>query len=387
MIRPVNIGLSPNLEVDDFELALKVLIKGGDKKARQGLVEWFEDYFLGYSAVLFNSGRSAEWAIIKALELKTGDEVLYQDFTCVAVPNSVEWAGVAAIAVVTDPQTLDMDITDLEKKINSRTKAVIVQHTFGLAANVEKIKAICETKGLVMIEDCAHALGATYKGEKLGTFGQVAFLSLGRDKVISSVFGGVVISKDTKLIKRLRKIEDELPENSRGWIVQQLLHPILTWLFLPVYDLGLGKLGLWVAQKLGLLSKAVYSIEKRGGQPKYFPAKYSYQLAWLGLHQLQKLEKFNDHRRKIAEIYFEELADTELKLPVRAKGNIYLRFTVVHPRARELYLRAKVERKWVLGDWYKSAIQVLNLPTYPGFTANQAKELCEQLKIWLKSKK
>ena len=88
----VNIGLSPNLEADDFKLAMKVLAAGGDEKARQGVVGWFEGYFSGYSAVAFNSGRTAAWAIIKALELKTGDEVLVQDFTCVAVPNSVRWA-------------------------------------------------------------------------------------------------------------------------------------------------------------------------------------------------------------------------------------------------------------------------------------------------------
>jgi len=364
MRRSVNIGLSPNLEIDDVWLALKVLVAGGDKDSKQKLVAWFEEYFPGFYAVPFNSGRSAEWAIIKALGLKAGDEVLYKDFTCVAVPNSIQWAGAMAV-----------------KKISPQTRTVIVQHTFGQAAEMEN------WRGLVMIEDCAHALGATYKGKKLGTFGQAAFFSLGRDKVVSSVFGGVAISKDTKLIKRLREIEKKLPENNVWWVIQQLLHPILTWLFLPIYDSGLGKLGLWGAQKLHLLSKAVYEIEKEGGRPKCFPAKYSNSLAQLGLHQLQKLERFNKHRQEIAKIYFEELKSTGLKLPARRRGDIYLRFTVIHPRARELYLRAKLEKKWVLGDWYKMSKQVLNLPTYIGFSEDQAKELCEQLKIWLRHKK
>ena len=110
--------------------------------------------------------------------------------------------------------------------------------------------------------------------------------------------------------------------------------------------------GNWVcggAQKLHLLSKAVYPIEKRGGQPEYFPAKYPNSLAVLGMNQLKKLQRFNEHRRKIANIYFEQLKDIDLILPPKQGGDIYLRFTVSSPRARELYLLAKLERKWVLG--------------------------------------
>lgn len=386
-MRPVNIGLSPNLEADDFWLAVKVLLTGGDPNSKQKLVDWFADYFPGFIAIPFNSGRSAEWAIIKALGLMSEDEVLVPGFTCIAVPNSVKWAGVKAVSVATQPQSLNMDPVDLRRKITPHSKAVIVQHTFGLAADLKEIDQICRQKKLVLIEDCAHALGATYQGQKLGTFSQVAFFSLGRDKVVSSVFGGVVITAGAKLAEKLHQIEADLPENGRVWVTQQLLHPILTWLFLPVYNSGLGKLGLATAQKLHVLSKAVYPIEKQGGQPSCFPAKYSPQLATLGLQQLHKLARFNEHRREIANIYFRELEGTDLVLPPKQAGDIYLRFSVTHPRARELYLRAKVEKQWVLGDWYKSPFPVLNLPTYPSFTKAQAQQLCDQLKIWLKLKK
>lgn len=388
MKKAVNIGLSPNLEADDFRLALKVLVAGGDAKARQRAAEWFGGYFPGYSAVPFNSGRTAEWAIIKALGLKTGDEVLVQDFTCVAVPNSVHWVGAKTVDVRIKPGTYNMDPEDLEKKVTKNSRAVIVQHTFGQAAELTKISAICKKHNLVLIEDCAHALGASYEEKLLGTWGDVSFFSLGRDKVVSSVFGGMAISKDIKLIKRLREIEQNLPENSWGWVTQQLLHPILTWIFLPVYNMGLGKAGLWLSQKLGLLSKAVYAEEKRGLKPDCFPAKYSDKLAVLGLNQLKKLERFNAHRRKIADIYFEQLKDTDLILPPNQKGDIYLRFTVSSLRVRELYLRAKLERKWILGDWYKMPNQhILNLPTYPNFSEDQAYELSKQIKVWLQLKK
>ncbi len=388
MKRPVNIGLSPNLEFDDFKLAVKTLFVGDDKNAKQNIIDWFENYFVGYSAIPFNSGRSAEWAIIKALGLKADDEVLVQDFTCVAVPNSVRWVGVKTIDVKIKLGTYNVDPEDLERKITKNSRAVIVQHTFGQAAELIKISAICKKHNLVLIEDCAHALGASLDGRLLGTWGDVSFFSLGRDKVVSSVFGGVAISKDTNLTKRLKEVEQNLPENSWNWIIQQLLHPILTWMFLPVYDVGLGKGELWLSQKLGLLSKAVYEKEKRGFKPDCFPAKYSNKLATLGLNQLTKLQRFNEHRRKIASIYFEELKDTDLVLPPKQDGDIYLRFTVASPSSRELYLRAKLESKWILGDWYKMPnIQVLNLPTYPNFSEEHAYELSKQIKIWLRSKK
>ena len=388
MNRPVSIGLSPNLEFDDVQLAVKTLLSGSGKTSRQDVEKWFEEYFGGgYKAISFNSGRSAEWAIIKALGLLPDDEVLVQDFTCVAVPNSVHWAGVRTVDVKVEPGTYNMDPDDLIHKITKNSRAVIVQHTFGQAAPLTEIITICKKYHLVLIEDCAHALGASYGKKLLGTWGDVSFFSLGRDKVVSSVFGGVALTHDAKMAGKLKEIERGLPENSWGWVTQQLLHPILTWMFLPIYNFGLGKLGLWGAQKLHLLSKAVYPIEKRGGQPEYFPAKYPNSLAVLGMNQLKKLQRFNEHRRKIANIYFEQLKDIDLILPPKQGGDIYLRFTVSSPRARELYLLAKLERKWVLGDWYYISRQVLNLPTYPSFSEESARELCEQIKIWLKLKK
>ena len=155
--------------------------------------------------------------------------------------------------------------------------------------------------------------------------------------------------------------------------------------FLPVYNLGLGKAALWLSQRLHLLSMAVYSQEKRGLRPSCFPAKYSKALATLGLNQLPKLERFNAHRKIIAQIYFKELADTDLKLPPKSEGDIYLRFTVDSPRCRGIVFKAKLERKWVLGDWYRMETHFLNLPTYPSFLKSDALELCNQLKIWLKT--
>lgn len=383
MTRPINIGLSPNLEMDDVQLAMRILLNGPDKDVKQKMIMWFKSYFPGFEVVLFNSGRSAEWGIIKALGLSGADEVLVQDFTCVAVDNSVHWAGAKTIDVKIESGTYNMDPDDLKKKITKNSKAVIVQHTFGQVAKLTEIQKICDDHKLILIEDCAHSLGATYKNKKLGTFGDMAFFSLGRDKVISSVFGGVVITKNKILAQKLNEIEMALPENSWWWVTQQLLHPILTWPILPISDTNVGKLLFGIIQKL-FLSKAVYDREKVGEKPSCFPAKYSPKLIELGIHQLEKLERFNAHRRKIAQIYFDRLKSTDLELPPNSDGDIYLRFSVTHFKAHELYKKAKAEFGWILGNWYAGPYPVLNLPTYPNLTIDQVNLICEKLKIWLR---
>lgn len=398
MRRPIYPGLSPNLETDDVLLAAQTLIRGPGQVGRKDVEGWWED-FLGkqYSAVAFNSGRSAEWAILKALGVGQGDEVLLQAFTCVAVPNSVLWLGATPVYVDIQARGFNMDTADLERKVTSRSRVVIVQHTFGRPADLATIGQICDRYHLALVEDCAHALGATYRGQKVGTWGRAAFFSLGMDKVVSSVFGGMATTADSRLAQRLRDIETRLPENNIWWTRQQLLHPVITGGLMPGYDAGVGKAGLWLAAKTGLLAKAVYSQEKRGIRPPVFPAKYPNELAALGWHQLHKLDRFNRHRRAIAAIYTEGAVE---------KGNIYLKYGVVTAKADMVFKKAK-ERGWILGDLYSQVVapaadprqvgyiagscpraeavagKVVNLPTHIGLRPYQAQQIWREVRRWL----
>lgn len=374
MIRPINISLSPNLELDDVFLALKTLLTGFKPNAIAEVKLWFENYFgADYNIFTFNAGRSAQWAILKALGIGPSDEVLIQAFTCVAVPNSIIWFGATPVFVDIDEDSYNMNPQDLVEKITSRSKAVIIQHTFGSPADVSEIKKICDIHNLSLIEDCAHALGATYQGKKVGTLGDAAFFSFGRDKVVSSVFGGIAITKNAKMAQALKQIEKELPESMPSWVLQQLLHPALTPFIIYSYNLFcIGKVGLWLGQKFKLLSKALDNIS---------PAKYDARLASLALNQLEKLDRFNQHRKKIANLYFELLKDTDIKLPKKDPGGIYLRFAIRTQGAQKIFSLAKNEGI-LLGDWYSS--DVLNLPTYPLLSVSQAEQLVEKIKKWLK---
>lgn len=376
-MRPIHISLGPNYETDDVLLALKTLfnpLKWFDNQETLGLEEEFERMFPGYKALAINSGRSAEYLILKALGIGKLDEVLVQDFTCIAVPNSVSWLGAKPVSVASwDDYNFNLD--DLKRKVTKNTRAVIIQNTFGIPADYKKIAYTVGSK-VGIIEDCAHALGIKVSGK-------IAFFSFGRDKVISSVFGGMIITSDTDLFNRLKTLRDELKYPDIWWVIQQLLHPIALSVILSTYYVNVGKVILVTLQRLNILSRAVCPEEKRGLQPKIFPSQMSPALAVLARHQLKKLDRFNIHRREIAQYYFHNLPADLVALPPNNKLAVWLRFPIGVKDAKSLIKFAQ-KRKIVLGDWYKeSDPNVANLPTYPLMTINDAEKVVQTVKQWI----
>jgi dTDP-4-amino-4,6-dideoxygalactose transaminase len=344
----ISASLSPNTQIDDVTLALRVLLTPWTWKRGAAVSEvetWFCNYLQTPAAVRFNSGRSALLAILKSFAIGNGHEVIMQAFTCVAVPNSVLWAGATPVFADID-DTYNINPSDIEKKITPKTKAIIVQHTFGVPAQMDAITALAKRYKLILIEDCAHSLGAVSKRKKVGTFGDAAFFSFGRDKILSSVWGGMATmsSKFKVESSKLKEYQKKLPMPGYFWILQQLLHPVAFALILPTYNIGVGKLALVLLQKLRLLSFPVYSEEKRGGKPSDFPAQYPNALAMLLLNQLKKLETYNKQRRNIAKFYGKTIP-----------GAVYLRYPMDVPSPDAL--RKKARKKGILlGNWYHNVI-------------------------------
>jgi perosamine synthetase len=408
MRRPILISLSPNTQKDDVFLALKQLFKPiswYDFTKTEILEKEFAKYFgKGYRALAVNSGRSAEYLILKALGISFGDQVIVQALTCVAVPNPILWTGAEPVYADVGSD-FNIDAKDIKKKLDEKTKAVIVQNSFGIPANYSSIKrAIHKKKNKVyIIEDCALSLGAKYKGKKLGTLGDVAFFSFGRDKVISSVFGGMILCKNNKLFELIKKERDSLEYPGPLWLVRQLLHPVIFSLAIPFYNFGFkrfgfGKVMIHLSQKLGLITKAVYKAEETGKRPVHFPKKMPGALSVLALNQFLKLDDYNKHRRKIASFYFNNLSKREFILPPKTEGSLWVRFPVVSEKTTDIYERLK-SRGVLLGNWYLDCVvpvqdlrmvsytrgscpkaevikaKILNLPTYPNFNIEDAKYL------------
>jgi len=394
--KPISISLSPNTQGDDVRLAFSLLFRPGKWKAREivksrvlngpesfafgdagaELELKFGQYLGVKQAYSFNSGRSALVAILDGLGLGEGAEVLLQAFTCNAAVNPIRWAGLAPVFVDCD-QNYNLSPEDLKKKITPKSRAVMVQHTFGLPADIDEIKKICDDNKLFLIEDCAHSLGAEYKGKKAGTFGQAAFFSFGRDKMISCVYGGMAVTNDAALAQKLKDYQNNCGYPDNGWILQQILHPVLmNWLVLPTYSI-LGRYLLVLFQWLHILSKAIHWKEKRGLKPDYFPHRMPNALALLALNQFKKIDEFNAHRRKLAKFYFRELANSggsggptpanlrgsdprersEFILPniFQEKKQVFLRFAIRHKNAAKIIKKAW-SKNLLIGDWYRTPV-------------------------------
>ena len=370
--------MSPNTEWDDVWLAIKmipgIIFRGTARNNTQKYAEKLEDEFKKYLgtnfAYSFNSGRSSLMAILYALGIKEGDssfakasgdkEILIQAFTCNAVPNPILWLGAKPIYVDID-DSLNIDPEDLEKKICSRSRAIIVQYTFGFPVKMDRILEIAKRHNLYVVEDCAHSLGARYDEKLVGTIGDIAFFSFGRDKVISSVWGGMVATNNPDFAGKIEEFQQNLFYPSKFWIFQQLLHPILFNLFiLPFYNFfSFGKLLLVLFQKFNLLSKAVTKKEKAGLRPPYFPKKMPEALAMLALNQFRKLERFNEHRRKIADLYKKNLIrkfEKDSLFVDEIPGGIYWRYPIFAENPEEIAKKAK--KSGILFDdgWWGSSI-------------------------------
>ncbi|MBL7159182.1 DegT/DnrJ/EryC1/StrS family aminotransferase [Candidatus Microgenomates bacterium] len=410
---PITISLSPNTEKDDVFLALKLLFSPWQWK-RGEYIEKLEKEFAKYlgvkHATSFNSGRTAQLAILKSLRLGKGDQVLLQAFTCVVVPNSVLWIGAKPVYVDIEKNTFNINPNNLKKKINSSSRAIIVQHTFGQPAEMEKILKIAKKNNLIVIEDCAHSLGAKYKGQLTGTFGKASFFSFGRDKVISSVFGGMAVTNDDVLGEGLKSFQKNLQSPSYFWIFQQLLHPLIfNLLVLPFYNFfGVGKIILFLLQKANLLSFPVEKKERLAKKPSIHPAKLPHALVILAYHQFKKLDRFNKKRLEIADHYQQELKKLPISLPKIDDGSIVFRYPIKTKKALKLYQFAK-KRGVLLGNWYANVIdpkgvnfdkigyekgtcstaeqvakQVINLPTHPRMREKDVFRVIEIIKEYFR---
>ena len=341
-------------------------------------------------------------AILKALDIKEGDEVVIQSFTCVAVPNMIIGIGAKPVYVDID-SSLTMDTLDLERKITNKTKAIVVQHTFGISSNMEAISKIAKKYKIPLIEDCAHTIGATYKGKKLGSLGTASFFSFGRDKAFSSVFGGVALTNEELLGKKIRVFQKKQRNPSFFWVMQQLFHPIAFYFILPVYNFFyLGKVILVLFQRLHLLSFPVDSKEKQGKISPDSIKKLPNVLTCLALFQLKRLNEFNKKREEISKIYIKEITNKNIDFP--SKNNIpFLRFPVLINNRDEIF--DKFKKKGIyLGQWYSNIIdpkgsdlrkinyqrgscpnaefiakRIINLPTYINLKDKDIKKIVKLL--------
>ena len=220
---------------EEIEAVTKVLLAkspyrfyGHDLQHYADKVEDFFRQRLGRkNAVLVNSGTGALSTAMMAADVGPGDEVLVPGYMWVACVSAVVRCGAIPRLVEID-DTFTMDPDDLERKINSRTKVVLLVHMSGACGDVERIRDICKKHNVLMIEDVAQANGASFKGKPLGSFGDMAIFSFQYNKNVTAGEGGMVVSDDDLLGKRAWAYHDVgYSRNDKGRV--DSTGPVQTW--------------------------------------------------------------------------------------------------------------------------------------------------------------
>lgn len=280
----------PSIGNDDFESVLATL----DSKwiAPGKIVKDFEFELAKYLssdgyAVAVDSGTSALHLSLIALDIKKGDEVIIPTYVCTAILNAINYVG--ATPVITDINSYDYNISyeDTLQKITPNTKAIIIPHMYGIPADIEKFLEL----NIPLIEDCAQSIGAKYKNQKVGTFGDISIFSFYATKLLTTAKGGAVFSKNKKLID-------------------------------DIFDL------------INFDCRPTYKV------------RYNYHLsdlqATLGLSQLKKLDLFINNRKEISEEY-NEIIEKKKVLLVKVDGSkerVWYRYVIISEEKPEIIIEA-----------------------------------------------
>lgn len=288
----------------------------------------FEDSFASYCGSRYcigvASGLDAITLSLNAFEFEKGSEVIVPSNTYIATILSILHNGLKPVLVEPDIFTYNIDPSKISEKVTSRTKAVIVVHLYGKSCNMNPIMDICEKHGLRLIEDCAQSHGAKYKGKKTGSFGDFNAFSFYPTKNLGALGdAGAVLTNDTELAGRIRKLRN--------------------------YG-----------------SNVKYYNEVVGFNSRLDEI----QAGFLSI-KLKKLDEINDHKRRLASIYMENLKEEFIK-PVIEKDcfDVYHIFNVRHmerDRLREYLLKngIKTEIHYPLPPHKQKAMDGILSGTYP----------------------
>ena len=158
-------------------------------------------------AVALATGTAALHLAVKLAGVKPGDKVFCSDMTFSATVNPVLYEGGVPVFIDSEYETWNMDPIALERafELYPDVKVVVMAHLYGTPAKMDKIKAVCDRHGAIIVEDAAESFGATYKGKQTGGFGSYNAISFNGNKIITGSSGGMLLTDDEKAAQKARK--------------------------------------------------------------------------------------------------------------------------------------------------------------------------------------
>lgn len=258
-------------------------------------VKAFEEAFAEYCGTKFGLAVTSATAGLAlsmiACGVGPGDEVITTPLSWISTANAIAGCGARVVFADVDPDTLNLDPTEVARKITPRTKAILPVHLFGGCADMDELAALARPRGIRIVEDCAHAVGATYRGRKAGALGDVGVFSFHQQKnMVTLGEGGMVTTDERELYERMLSYRS---------------------LCCRTYD---------PKGKYLPLDETAQPMGKRYWMLDFDDVGYNYRMtdaqAAVGLVQLSKLDGFNRRRRELADEYRRRLSEIRgLKQP------------------------------------------------------------------------
>ncbi|MEJ5310885.1 MAG: DegT/DnrJ/EryC1/StrS family aminotransferase [Anaerolineae bacterium] len=284
--KPLSISMSfPDINDDDIN-AVTAVLRSGQLALGPQAVE-FERLIAGYvgvrHALAVSSGTAALHLLVRACGLGPGDEALVPSFTFAASVNTLLYEGVTPVFVDIEPETYNLDPADLARKVTPRTKAIMAVDVFGHPAEWDAIQAVAQAHTLRVIDDSCEALGAEYRGRKIGSFGDAAAFAFYPNKQMTVGEGGMIVTDDDEIARLCRSMRNQ----------------------------GRPEMGAWLEhERLG----------------------YNYRMdelsAALGVSQFRRLEGFLEKRARVAQMYTERLAALDWVRPPQVKPHVRMSWFV-----------------------------------------------------------
>jgi len=326
--------------------------------------------FVGVSdGISFASGRVGLYAILHSMGVGDGDEVLIQVPTHVVVANAIRHVGAHPVYVDCCADSYNLDFEHAERLVTARSRALVLQHTYGIPVDLDAAQAFADRHRLTVIEDCVHSLGATFKGRQTGSFGHASFFSTEETKILSTTLGGIVVTNDENLAAKIRHFRQEechYPSRSlvARYLVKLVAYHMLTEPLVHRYARAIYKF-------VGVqpLPKPVSKQELAGERPQGYLQRFSNAQALMGLLQLRRMDENIAHRRKIAEVYRNTLARSGVDEPdlyPKHSAPSWCRYPVrVHRRdAVENALKPHA----LPGTWFSSVLEEAESTEVGGYT-------------------